>query len=352
MRRDFIANAAHELRTPLTNLQGYLEALRDGVIAAGPGDLRLAARGGRAARPAVPLARRAGRRRRGDGPPPPDRARPGGSHPGGRRAGPADPRTRGLTSTSMARASAGPRRTPTSSRRCSPTCSRTRSATRRRAAGHAPRGAPRRHLLVSSRTRGDGIPADDLPRLRALLPRREVARPRPRRRRHRPRHRQAARGGRGGRVGAESARGRRGSGSACRPDGVHAVMGWRCRPSRSAAEEPEPLDRPESLAEEGDSDHDRDRRTERRREPDHPGRSGLEPCREGHEPDDVEDPASTSAPTTRAFDQAGPPGGRWPSSAPRLPREDQHGDDHDRGVDDPGDGVAGSTSSSRAPRRR
>jgi signal transduction histidine kinase len=33
VRRDFIVNAAHELRTPLTNLQGYLEALRDGVIA-------------------------------------------------------------------------------------------------------------------------------------------------------------------------------------------------------------------------------------------------------------------------------------------------------------------------------
>jgi len=32
-RRDFIINAAHELRTPLTNLQGYLEGLRDGVIA-------------------------------------------------------------------------------------------------------------------------------------------------------------------------------------------------------------------------------------------------------------------------------------------------------------------------------
>lgn len=32
-RREFIVNAAHELRTPLTNLQGYLEALRDGVIA-------------------------------------------------------------------------------------------------------------------------------------------------------------------------------------------------------------------------------------------------------------------------------------------------------------------------------
>jgi signal transduction histidine kinase len=34
MRRDFIANAAHELRTPLTNIQGYLEALRDGVMVA------------------------------------------------------------------------------------------------------------------------------------------------------------------------------------------------------------------------------------------------------------------------------------------------------------------------------
>ncbi len=32
IRREFIANAAHELRTPLTNLQGYLEALRDGVV--------------------------------------------------------------------------------------------------------------------------------------------------------------------------------------------------------------------------------------------------------------------------------------------------------------------------------
>jgi two-component system, OmpR family, sensor histidine kinase BaeS len=34
VRREFIANAAHELRTPLTNLQGYLEALRDGVLTA------------------------------------------------------------------------------------------------------------------------------------------------------------------------------------------------------------------------------------------------------------------------------------------------------------------------------
>ena len=36
VRRDFIANAAHELRTPLTNLKGYLEALRDGVVPADP----------------------------------------------------------------------------------------------------------------------------------------------------------------------------------------------------------------------------------------------------------------------------------------------------------------------------
>ncbi len=34
VRREFIANASHELRTPLTNLQGYLEALRDGVVPA------------------------------------------------------------------------------------------------------------------------------------------------------------------------------------------------------------------------------------------------------------------------------------------------------------------------------
>lgn len=32
LRRDLVANLAHEIRTPLTNLQGYLEALRDGVI--------------------------------------------------------------------------------------------------------------------------------------------------------------------------------------------------------------------------------------------------------------------------------------------------------------------------------
>ncbi len=33
LRRDLITNFAHELRTPLTNLKGYLQALRDGVMA-------------------------------------------------------------------------------------------------------------------------------------------------------------------------------------------------------------------------------------------------------------------------------------------------------------------------------
>jgi signal transduction histidine kinase len=36
IRREFIVNASHELRTPLTNLQGYLEALRDGVLPPDP----------------------------------------------------------------------------------------------------------------------------------------------------------------------------------------------------------------------------------------------------------------------------------------------------------------------------
>lgn len=36
MRSDLVANFAHELRTPLTNLRGYLEGMRDGVIAANP----------------------------------------------------------------------------------------------------------------------------------------------------------------------------------------------------------------------------------------------------------------------------------------------------------------------------
>lgn len=33
LRKDLVADVAHELRTPLTNVRGYLEALRDGVVA-------------------------------------------------------------------------------------------------------------------------------------------------------------------------------------------------------------------------------------------------------------------------------------------------------------------------------
>ena len=36
LRRDLVANVAHELRTPLSTLQGYLEALRDGVALTSP----------------------------------------------------------------------------------------------------------------------------------------------------------------------------------------------------------------------------------------------------------------------------------------------------------------------------
>ena len=223
MRRDFIANAAHELRTPLTNLQGYLEALRDGVIAAdratydslwdeaerlvrlsrsldalAEGDagdepaepveeLDLAAAIRTALELAQPTLERAGLRLVVDVPDAPA---------GARQPGPARP---------------GPRQPPV----------RTRRATRRPAARS--RSAPSVDRPISSsrsRTPATGIPPSrPRPRLRALLPGREVARPGARRRRHRPGHRQAARRG-GRRPGRRRVgrRARRGSGSASRPD--------------------------------------------------------------------------------------------------------------------------------------
>lgn len=36
MRRELVANVAHELRTPLTSIEGYMEALEDGIFPAGP----------------------------------------------------------------------------------------------------------------------------------------------------------------------------------------------------------------------------------------------------------------------------------------------------------------------------
>lgn len=41
LRRTLLGDVAHELRTPLATLQGHLEALRDGVLAADPATLRL-----------------------------------------------------------------------------------------------------------------------------------------------------------------------------------------------------------------------------------------------------------------------------------------------------------------------
>ena len=91
MRRDFIANAAHELRTPLTNLQGYLEALRDGVIVADRATYESLLGRGRAAGPAVALARRAGRGRCGARVVALEDARPGGRHPHGASSSPSPP---------------------------------------------------------------------------------------------------------------------------------------------------------------------------------------------------------------------------------------------------------------------
>lgn len=39
LRKNMVADVAHELRTPLTNLQGYLEALNDGVLEPSPATL-------------------------------------------------------------------------------------------------------------------------------------------------------------------------------------------------------------------------------------------------------------------------------------------------------------------------
>ena len=220
MRRDFIANAAHELRTPLTNLQGYLEALRDGVIVADRATYDSLLGRGRAARPAVALARRAGRGRRGDAPAG-ARASSTSRPPSGRRSSWPSRRSSGPACASTVERpgpAAGPRQPRPPRPGPGATCCRTPRATRR-PAGTVTVRAERRpaDLLVSIANTGDGDPAGrPRPRLRALLPGREVARPGARRRGHRPRHRQAARRG-GRRPGRRrvARRARRASGSAC-----------------------------------------------------------------------------------------------------------------------------------------
>ena len=197
MRREFVVNASHELRTPLTNLQGYLEALRDGVLPPEPATFdslreevdrltRLAASldvlaGGEGVRPPpgpVDLAPD----RPGRGRPRRSRPRPSLGRPG--RGG----RESGWSCTAVR----------TSWRRSWATCSRTRSATRPRAVACASRPPGARRGPRPGLQHGAGHP-DRRPaaRLGALLPGREVARPRARRGRHRPGDREAA--GRGGR---------------------------------------------------------------------------------------------------------------------------------------------------------
>ena len=165
-----------------------------------PGDLRLALGGGRAARPAVALARRAGRGRRRD------RA--------AARSSELDLAAAIRTALELAQPTlerAGldvvvdvpghacpPAPTPTTSPRSSRNLL-SNAARYTPAGGTVTVRAERRpaDLLVSIVEHRRGHPGrGPRPRLRALLPRREVARPGARRRRHRPGHRQAARRGR------------------------------------------------------------------------------------------------------------------------------------------------------------
>ena len=167
MRRDFIANAAHELRTPLTNLQGYLEALRDGVITADRATyeslwdeaerlVRLsrsldALAEGDAAGPAG--AGRAGPRRRRSAAP--------SSSPSPRleRAG-----LSVVVDVPRAPARAGQRGPPRPGAREPPVQRRARTRPPAARSRSAPSGGPA-DLLVSIENSGEGIPPEDLDRV-------------------------------------------------------------------------------------------------------------------------------------------------------------------------------------------
>ena len=165
MRRDFIANAAHELRTPLTNLQGYLEALRDGVIVA---DRATYESLHEEADRLVRLSRSLDALAEGDA----------GTQPAGRRAGPGDGHRVGagargaIDRTGRARArdrrpghAAGPRRPrPPRPGPGQPALERRPLHAGRR---HVMVRAERRpaDLLVSIANTGEGIPPEDLDRV-------------------------------------------------------------------------------------------------------------------------------------------------------------------------------------------
>ena len=224
MRRDFIANAAHELRTPLTNLQGYLEALRDGVIVA---DRATYESLWEEAERLVRLSRSLDALAEGDAADGPPEL--------------VDLDLAAAVRTALDLAAAEPRacRTARSSPRSPSTCPARANPDQlaqvlanllSNAARYTPAGGtvtvraerrPGRPARLGHEHRRGHPARGPRSRLRALLPRREVARPRARRRRHRARHRQAAR--RGGRRPRRRRVGRRPdarSGSASRPDGA------------------------------------------------------------------------------------------------------------------------------------
>ena len=215
VRREFIVNASHELRTPLTNLQGYLEALRDGVLPPDPATFdSLREEVDRLTRLAASLDVLAGRR---------GRARRGarGRRRGDRAASAATwwrRRSPGARSPCASRRRPGSSCAPgpTSSPRSSPTSSRTRSATR--PIGGEVRGRRAEAVDDGVRVRvantGPGIPPGrPAAGLGAVLPGREVARPGARRGRDRARDRAPA--GRGRRAAAWASRAR----AAGRPSG-------------------------------------------------------------------------------------------------------------------------------------
>ena len=199
IRRDFVANVSHELRTPLTAIRGYVEALSDGETT--PGRARRFLDDHRAPHAAHGAAGQ------GSAAPGAARRRSGNARP--HRLRHARPDRDGVAAdVSPALAERGQRiarRIAPAPRPCAPirrscttrcaTSSRTRSPTRRSS----------RRSVSTPRASGDRVAisvADDGPghsrgrsvaRVRAVLPRRQVARARPGRHGTGPRDREAPR---------------------------------------------------------------------------------------------------------------------------------------------------------------
>ena len=195
MRRDFIANAAHELRTPLTNLQGYLEALRDGVITADRATYESLRE---EAERLVRLSRSLDALAEGDAGEPAraDRARPRGGRPGGARARRAR-RSSGPGSRSQIEVPATLPARADPDQLAQVLANLLSNAVRYTPAGGSVTVRAERRpgdLLVSIANTGEGIPPEDLDRVFERFYRVEKSRDRgARRRRHRARDREAAR---------------------------------------------------------------------------------------------------------------------------------------------------------------